>query len=131
MKRQKAQNAIKGEGEFLFVNNTRGDLTLIKPPIKGPNPVPPGRTFVGDSYFFNLMKVGDVRLIETIKPVQKEEIMEKKLILDQPEKFTGDGQIEHVATEPAVKLNETQPKSKDNNKLITEDPLDGVEILLG
>ena len=136
MRRKKIQDAMKGSGEYLFVNNTRGDLTLLKQPIKGTNPVAPGQTFIGDSYFFNLMKIGDVRLVETIKLANErtDMISEKKLILDQPDRFTDQGQTEHVLPkEKSVKLNENQPKSTEKltNKLITEDPLDGVEILLG
>jgi hypothetical protein len=136
IRRQKRENALKGEGEYRFVNNTRGDLTLSKPPIEGPNPVPAGRTFVGDSYFLILMKTGDVRLVEVIKAPsieRKETMSEQKLILDQPSRFTNQGQTEHVALDNKAKsLNENQPQAKTpNEKLITEDPLEGVEILLG
>jgi hypothetical protein len=135
MKRQKRADALKGDGEYLFVNNTRGDLTLEKPPIKGRNPVPPGQTFVGDSYFLKLMKIGDVRLIETLKPAECERrnMPDQKLILDQPNRFTNQGQTEHVVPEDkGVKpLLENQPHKPAVDKLITEDPLEGVEILLG
>lgn len=137
MKRKKMEDAMKGDGQFLFVNNTRGELSLMKKPIRGMNPVPPGQTFVGDSYFFNLMRTGDVRLIETIVPsAVKEEIMpEKKLLLNQPDRFTDKGKTEHVV--PGDKsvntLNENQPKSAPpkSDVLLTEDPLDGVEIIFG
>ncbi len=143
MKRKKREEAMKGEGEYLFVNNTRGDLTLEKEPIKAAFPppsnsriVPAGRTFVGDSYFFCLMKTGDIRLIEVISsPERKETIMpEQKLMLDQPERFTNQGQTEQVAPEnkTAKPLTENQPQQKPaTDKLITEDPMEGVEILLG
>jgi len=136
MKRQKRENALKGDGEYLFVNNTRGDLTLEKPPIKGRNPVPIGQTFVGDNYFLKLMRSGDIRLIEVLKPAECErtEIMtDQKLILDQPNRFTNQGQTEHVVPEDkGVKsLIENHPHKPIVDKLITEDPLEGVEILLG
>lgn len=144
IKRKKAAEAIKGDGVYLFVNNTRGDLSLPKPPLKGPNPVPPGRTFEGDSYFMCLLKTNDVRLIEVIKPaantlpnvtaitlIERKENMPQKLILDQPETFTTQGKTEHtVPDNPNVKLNENQPASKPVDKLLTEDPLAGVEIIL-
>lgn len=141
MKRKKAAEAVKGEGVYLFVNNTRGDLTLPKPPLKGPNPVPPGRTFEGDSYFMCLLKTNDVRLIEVITPPtpktavpvlinERKEDMPQKLILDQPETFGHQGKIEHVVPDnPNVKLNENQPV-KPADQLLTEDPLAGVEIIL-
>ncbi len=145
MKRKKREEALKGDGEYLFVNNTRGDLTLLKNPIKSPNPanpcvVPPGQTFVGDSYFLNLQRSGEVRLIEVLKPEVSErtDIMEeKKLILDQPNRFTNDGQTEHVAPQDNPEpLTENQPQQQKpptppKDTLITEDPLEGVEILLG
>lgn len=140
MKRKKREEALKGDGEYIFVNNTRGDLNLLKNPIKSPIPslpclIPPGKTFVGDSYFLNLMRSGEVRLVETLKPAQCErrEIMpEQKLILDQPSRFTKQGQTEHVVPEnknpqPLIE-NQPQPTS---DKLIVEDPLEGVEIILG
>jgi hypothetical protein len=146
MKRKKAADAVKGDGVYLFVNNTRGDLTLPKPPLKGPNPVPPGRTFEGDSYFMCLMKTNDVRLIQVIKAAEvkavatlpallnlteKEENMPQKLILDQPETFTHQGKVEHTVPDgPNVKLNENQPSQKPADRLLTEDPLAGVEIIL-
>lgn len=145
MKRKKAAEAIKGDGVYLFVNNTRGDLSLPKAPLKGPNPVPPGRTFEGDSYFMCLLKTNDVRLIEVIKPAantvpaiaaptlitERIENMPQKLILDQPETFGHQGKVEHVIQDnPNVKLNESQPAEKPVDKLLTEDPLAGVEIIL-
>lgn len=141
MKRQKREDALKGDGEYLFCNNTRGELTLLKKPIKSPIPmnpclIPIGQTFVGDSYFLNMMRSGEVRLIEVLKPAASErtDIMEeKKLILDQPSRFTNQGQTEHVAPtdgpKPLVENKPTQQPAVD--KLITEDPLEGVEILLG
>ena len=141
MKRQKREDALKGDGEYLFVNNTRGELTLLKKPIKSPIPmhpclIPMGQTFVGDSYFLNMMKTGEIRLIEVLKPAENERtgiMEEKKLILDQPSRFTNAGQTEHVApTEGPKTLIENKPAAKPAvDKLITEDPLEGVEILLG
>ena len=142
MKRQKRVEALKGDGEYLFVNNTRGDLNLEKKPIKSPLPgspcvIPVGQTFVGDSYFLRLQKSGEVRLIEVLKPAANERmgIMEdKKLILDQPNRFTNQGQTEHVIPDDkTVKtLIENKPAQQPAvDKLITEDPLEGVEILMG
>lgn len=141
MKRQKRENALKGDGEYLFVNNTRGDLNLAKKPIKNthvgnPCVIPPGQTFVGDSYFLNLMRAGEIRLIEVLKPAaneRNETMTDQKLILDQPNRFTNQGQTEHVVPEDNVRpLIENQPQKQPvNDKLIVEDPLEGVEILLG
>lgn len=144
MKRKKREDALKGDGEYLFVNNTRGDLNLEKKPIKSPHPgmpcvIPPGQTFVGDSYFLRLQRSGEVRLIEVLKPAANERtgIMEdKKLILDQPNRFTNQGQTEHVipddkALKPLIENKPAHAQQPAVDKLITEDPLEGVEILLG
>lgn len=143
MKRKKREDALKGDGEYLFVNNTRGELNLLKKPIKSPIPmnpcvIPPGQTFVGDSYFLNLQRSGEVRLIEVLKPAANERtgiMEEKKLILDQPNRFTNQGQTEQVVPDEdknVKPLIENQPqKQSASDKLIVEDPLEGVEILLG
>jgi len=136
-KRQKRENVMKGDGEYLFVNNTRGELTLEKKPIKSPNPsrpliIGPNEIFTGDSYFLKLMQIGHVRLLQTLVPAQKEIMAEQKLIVDQPNRFTSQGQTEHVVPEDKnVKLVENQPNQAPVDKLITEDPLEGVEIILG
>lgn len=142
MKRQKREDSLKGSGEYLFVNNTRGELILPKKPIKSPIPmqpcvIPMGQTFVGDSYFLNMMRSGEIRLIETLKPADNERtgiMEEKKLMLDQPNRFTNQGQTEHVVPDDKTvrPLIENQPhKQPAKDALITEDPIDGVEILLG
>jgi hypothetical protein len=142
MKRKKREDALKGDGEYLFVNNTRGELTLEKKPIKSPIPmhpclIPMGQTFVGDSYFLNMMRSGEIRLIEVLKPAENERtgiMEEKKLILDQPGRFTNQGQTEHVVPDDkTVKplIENKPPQQSTVDKLITEDPLDGVEILFG
>jgi hypothetical protein len=141
MKRKKREDALKGSGEYLFVNNTRGELSLEKKPIKSPIPmhpclIPMGQTFVGDSYFLNMMRSGEIRLIEVLKPAESERtgiMEEKKLILDQPGRFTNQGQTEHVVPTDAPKplIENKPPQQPTKDALITEDPIDGVEILLG
>lgn len=139
LKRLKVEQATKGEGLYLFVNNTRGDLMLPKPVIVNGvevRNIPPGRTFEADSYYFNMMKTNQIRLVKVIQdPNKKEETMtEQKLILDQPDRFTQQGKTEHVVPVEKKQLNENQPaspKKKAPDALITEDPMSGVEIILG
>ena len=141
LKRLKIEQATKGEGLYLFVNNTRGDLILPKPIIINGvviKSIPPGRTFEGDSYYFYMMKTNQIRLIKTIMDPnslkrKEENMLEEKLILDQPDRYTQQGKTEHVVPSKKDQLNENQP---DNNKkpadtLINEDPMAGVEIMLG
>ena len=66
----------------------------------------------------------------------KEETMNNnKLLLDQPDTVTTNGKIERVVVQPnQMPLNDVTdpaaPKSKPE-VLLTEDPLDGMEIILG
>jgi hypothetical protein len=135
-KRIKIDQASKGTGLYLFVNHTKGELILGKPIIVNGvtvTRIPPGRTFEGDSYFFYLMKANQIRLIKTLEAPKKDEKMnEEKLILDQPDRFTEQGKTEHVVPVKKEKLNENQPDNKKKaDVLINEDPMSGVEILLG
>jgi hypothetical protein len=147
LKKKKLEDSLKGAGRFLFVNNTRGELFLLKPPLKGRNPVPAGQTFEGDSFFNYLLKTGEARLVEVIEspnaalpapiptPIVEGKIMDKKLMLDQPERFTNQGQTEQVIIDPKKlnkPLNENQPAKSNRavDKLLTEDPMAGVEIIL-
>jgi hypothetical protein len=60
-------------------------------------------------------------------------VTETKLILDQPDKVTHQGTVEHVVVDAPKALNEAAPtvKKPQEDVLITEDPMDGVDILLG
>ena len=60
---------------------------------------------------------------------QKEPDMEEKLILDQPDCITPQGKTEQVVVDPKKKLNEVVPEDNPKDVLLTEDPLDGVEII--
>ena len=60
--------------------------------------------------------------------------MEETLILDQPDQVTTAGKVEHVVKKPSKKkkLNETMPPEdpQNNEVLLNDAPIDGVEILL-
>lgn len=58
--------------------------------------------------------------------------MEQKLILDQPDQVTDTGKVEHIVpANPAIPLNEQPgaPAPKQSERLLNEDPMDGVTIL--
>ncbi len=58
--------------------------------------------------------------------------MTDKLIMDQPDVVTTEGTVEQVVVDEAEKkLNEGQPvQDSQEDVLLTEDPMDGVEIII-
>lgn len=134
-RKKKMERAIQGEGLYIFRNKTPGDLMLPKPAEGGVRTVPSGQEFQGDSYFMCLVKTNQCSLVqELVSPQQtKEQKMQEKLLLDQPEQITAAGQVEHVvAKEPQqVPLNEVPvaTETPTTDVLLTEDPLDGVDII--
>lgn len=139
-----------GSGLFVFRNRSSvGELTLPKPDADGNKVVPPRGEFKGDSYFKQLLTTNEVSLVRTIEPetkpepspepetstkeqVMTEHTQNEKLILDQPDKVTTEGTVEHVVVDPeAQTLNEDENTENTENKdvLLNEDPLDGVDIL--
>lgn len=131
---------LKGEGVYLFRNNSSGTLNLPKPANNGVRVVAKNAEWEGDNYFMFLVQKNDARLVRTITSPeeQKEEIkMAEKLLVDQPDQVTVEGTLEHVVLSTDgknKKLNEGQPvddKDKDEAEaLINEDPLDGIQILI-
>lgn len=124
VRQEKLKTALHGEGKYIFQNNTSGELELPKNPLEGSKRIPKNGKFIGDSYFLQMVRTNDLRLIEEI-------IMEKKLITEQPPIVTHSGMVELVQPNPkAKKLNEQVPETEKNkNVLLTEDPLGGVVIV--
>lgn len=145
---EKLKNNMGGSGIYIYENNTDGDLKLPKATESGLRMIGPRKRFQGDSYFMSWVgnPMNLLRLVEVVqaKGSQEQEVQtiseevmsnEKKLILDQPDTITSAGKVERVVISPDQKpLNDStnptgQPKKSD--VLLTEDPLDGVEIILG
>jgi hypothetical protein len=123
-----------GEGLYLFRNRSKvASLELPKASRDGKKWVQPNETWEGDSYFMSLVprEALLVRELSTAKAEIKEEKMEEKLMLDQPDQVTKAGKIEHRVIQDDLKLNETTPQdeSQKNERLLTEDPLAGVTII--
>lgn len=121
----------KGEGLYLFKNRSSvATLELPKVSSEGKKWIEPNGTWQGDSYFFKMIPKEAV-LVKTISEPKKEEIMENKLLLDQPDQVTTKGKVEHVVPESELKLNETPvvEEKETKEKLLTEDPLAGVTII--
>ena len=66
--------------------------------------------------------------VEIQEVLIKEETMQK-LILDQPDRVTNEGTVETIiATD--ITLNEIDDNKKNKEVLITEDPMDGIQVIL-
>jgi hypothetical protein len=147
-RQQKMKDALHGEGLYVYENNTRGDLDLPKPTASGKKSLKVGEQFQGDNYYMRLVPTmlryircivpaGQQQAVEQAAPAQPlnegTTMSEKQLILNQPDRVTNKGKVEHVVNQPQQPLNEGQPtKSAPTPEvLINEDPMDGVEIILG
>lgn len=145
MQQEKLKNSLSGSGVYVYENNSDADLTLPKPTASGLRVIGPRKRFQGDSYFMswvgspmNLLKLVEVVVpqltFEQIQKQKEENMAEQKLILDQPDTITHGGKVEYVVgVDPTVRrLNDNvDPSKKTPEVLLTEDPLDGVEIILG
>lgn len=138
-RQQKLQTSMAGTGLFVYKNITNGELNLPKPTASGQRKVGRGEKFQGDSYYQSWCKHPSplLQFIGAVIPSQPHQLTsiteatltEKKLILDQPDTITHQGKVEHIV-DSEQKLTE-QPKAKPTETLLTEDPLEGVEIILG
>jgi len=139
--KEKLKNATAGSGLFIFENNTNGELKLPKPAIDGRRSVGPRKQFQGDSFFHSWVKppMNLLRFIREIIPVdqniqESNQMTDQKLILDQPDQVTTEGTVEHVIEDGVGRTitDATNPNDvPENEVLLNEDPLDGVEILMG
>jgi len=141
----KRQESLHGEGVYVYENNTRGDLDLPKPTASGKKSLKVGEQFQGDNYYMRfvptmlryircIVPAGQQAAVEAAQPLNEGTTMsEQKLILNQPDRVTNRGKVENVVTQPQQPLNEGQPtkQAPAPEVLINEDPMDGVEIILG
>ena len=140
----KTANSIAGTGLFVYENNTNGHLTLPKATTSGQRVVGPKEQFQGDSYFMSLVKppnnllkfvktiVNEDQLPKTTSLMETTDMNEQKLILDQPDRVTSEGTVEQIVSKkPVQKLNDAVAEKTKQEVLLTEEPMDGVEIILG
>lgn len=136
----KVEEALKGEGLYVFRNNTSGDFKLPRPTKSGQTEVAFGKTFQGDSYYLKLVP-RQLRLVKVIEEPKKESTevdatytiteevkMEEKLILDQPSTVTNKGTVEQVVAKPETKLSEAKNNEPPVDTLLT-DAADGFTIV--
>jgi hypothetical protein len=121
---QQIENAIHGEGIYLYRNNTNADLTLPRPTKSGLRSVGPGKEFQGDNYYMQLVKTGFCRLVKEIQSPQQAlaeaNMQQDKLILDQPDMITEQGKVEHVVKNAPVKKINEQDKKDEESILLNE-----------
>lgn len=105
--------ALAGEGLYLYENNSDADLTLPRPTQSGRREIGGREQFQGDDYYMQLVRTGFLRLIKELQPptpaappqtniqeqneVTMTEQKQEKLILDQPDTVTTEGTVENVA----------------------------------
>lgn len=134
-RKKKLEHHLKGEGLYVYRNASKADLMLPKPAANGQKYVRPGDEFQGDSYFMEMVKTNQVRLVRTLITPEQErgtKMNEEKLICDQPDIVTTQGKVEHVVVTEKKPLNESGKKQEATSQpevLINEDPLAGVDIL--
>jgi hypothetical protein len=142
---EKLKHDMGGTGVYVYENNTDGDLKLPKPTDSGIRMVGPRKRFQGDSYYMKWVgsPMNLLRFVEEISPkitnqnlqpqtMEENVSQEKKLLLDQPDTITHNGKVETIiVNQESRPLNDnTYPTKKRSEVLLTEDPLDGVEIIL-
>jgi hypothetical protein len=129
LRQEKLKAAMAGAGKYRFKNNTSGELDLPKMPLEGARKIPKNGEFLGDSYFLQMLKTNDLKLVAIIE--DKDAPMADKLITEQPPVVTDTGKVEFVVNDPKKKkLNEQDGKGeKQPDVLLTEDPMGGVVIV--
>lgn len=132
IKKTQVENALHGEGLYLFRNNTNADLTLPRPTKSGIRTVGPKMEFQGDSYYKQFIP-SLLRLVKELQSPEQQHTalnevnmtqqqQQEKLILDQPDMITEQGKIEHVVNKstPIQKMNEHGKQEKQPDILLNE-----------
>lgn len=100
VRRTMIEQAMHGEGLYLYENHTNADLTLPRPTKSGVRTVRAKSQFQGDNYYLQLVRSGHLRLLKELQSPEQERAamqpQEEKLILDQPDTVTDKGKVEHV-----------------------------------
>lgn len=138
---QMLQNALAGEGLYLFRNSTNSDLSLPRPTSSGLRVIGPMAEFQGDNYYMQMVKTGLLRLVKELQSpenqrmaLEEKTMNEQKLILDQPDMITEHGKVEHVVAgqKPQQKLNETKKdKQPQPDVLLNEAPVEAGFVIVG
>ena len=127
---KKVAQALAGKGLYVYENKLKADLTLPKPTHSGLRQVKAGAKFQGDDYYLQMVKTGELKLIEVLDRGEPP-VMENKLILDQPEMVTTEGTVELVQKQNAKKkkLKESVSNEKTDPVLLVEEPTGHLETI--
>lgn len=131
--------AMSGKGLYIYENSSKhAELTLPRPTNSGVRKVAAGRQFQGDDYYMQLVRSGELRLIQCLDDgIPKGDVMnENTLILDQPQTVTPQGVVENVVVtkqsakkKPTAKKNEaTQTPSTPQPVLLIEAPVGAITL---
>jgi hypothetical protein len=123
IRKAQIKDNLKGEGMYVFENNTKGDLYLPRPTQAGRRLVPKGAQFIGDNYYFAMLRTNELKLIKELQSPEQE-----KLLTEQPPTVTHQGTVEHVQQNPQVNIHEQHGGVKQD-VLLTESPVDGIKII--
>jgi hypothetical protein len=124
---ERYRQETSGEGMYLFQNNTKGDLFLPRPTQSGRKMVRRGEQFVGDNYYFNMLRSNELKLIKELASPEalRESENTNKLLTEQPPTITNEGTVEYIQP-PSHPINENRGQA---DVLLTETPLDGIKII--
>lgn len=159
IRRQMISAAMSGGGVYVYQNSSKAaELTLPRPTHSGLRKVEPGAQFQGDDYFMQMVKTGDLRLIEVLQTAEQEKaalaeesrlleestkpclpcntkgacMSEEKLIVEQPDTVTDKGTVERIVEGSSPKkkkpLRESEDKKPQVDILLNESP-DGFVIV--
>ncbi len=62
----KRNTDMAGDGNYVFQNNTNGEFYLPRPTKQNVRKVGRDQQFVGDSYYFGLVKTGELKLVKEV-----------------------------------------------------------------
>jgi len=142
VRRQMIHNAMSGGGVYLYQNSSKvAELTLPRPTHSGVRKVEPSGQFQGDDYYMQMVKTGDLRLVEVLQTAEQEKevlaqeallsegveveepasvanpkggiMSEQKLIVEQPHRVTTKGTTEQVVQGTAPKKAPTKKPLKE------------------
>jgi hypothetical protein len=136
-RKKKLDKSLAGQGLYVYRNTSGGDLMLPKPTSTGQKTILKDAEFQGDSYYMELVRSNQCRLVKEIISPQEEQNMKKqeeeKLIVDQPDIITEAGKVEHVcggSPTDCKPLNETpSTPGVEQDVLLNDDPMDGIDII--
>jgi len=132
---------LSGNGSYLFENNTKGDFYLPRLTKDGLKVLKAGGQFVGDDYYFGLLKTGELKLVKELNEAPGPEKLflyknfnrdetrlhepnrDGQYIIPPTGEFVGDSRFFPLLKTGRLKLiKEVESQMTTPEKLITEQP---------